>query len=452
MRQILFVLGIILSVNLLNQPGDPSGQVENPGTANVGIMDFLNIPVGHFTGTPSIHIPMFSVHDGNLSHGVALAYHSSGIKVHEISSPVGIGWTLVGGGAILRTIQGIADDDGYGYLDYAQTTNSTNLDPCADPPNTDGDGQPDIFRFSAGNSSGEFFFNAQGGIELMQRSNVKIVMDRVGTNQIRGFTVILPNGMRYIYGYYNGTSAVEKAEPEGLGGPQNTDIVSWFLLRIESFNQKFHIDFTYDDEIYNYRFRKIVIDNNNNGGFDDSALGPNNYVSQDIYSKRLRTISTDLQTIELVYDNTNRSDLRVNSTYASDAAKALKTIKYSTGTYCKKYELSQSYFYDPNDNNTIDLTAKYRLKLNEVQLHTCNDTLDIPSYIFDYYGPTNPDASSFLPTRFSFGRDHWGYYNGKDNNDNLYPMQSWATGDNPYCPILGDADRESDETYKVLAY
>ena len=48
------------------------------------------MPVGHYTGTPSISIPLFELEGHTLSLPLSLSYHASGIKVSEIGSWVGM--------------------------------------------------------------------------------------------------------------------------------------------------------------------------------------------------------------------------------------------------------------------------------------------------------------------------------------------------------------------------
>ena len=82
-----------------------------PPTPNAAALgEFGDIPVSHHTGVPNISVPIFTVTEGELSLPISLDYHSSGVKVDEISSWVGLGWSLNAGGVITRTVQGKADE------------------------------------------------------------------------------------------------------------------------------------------------------------------------------------------------------------------------------------------------------------------------------------------------------------------------------------------------------
>ncbi|WP_159099186.1 hypothetical protein, partial [Aquimarina spinulae] len=82
-----------------------------PPTPEVAAMGkYLDVPVSLFTGTPNISIPLASISEGILNASVSVSYHASGIRVGEMASRVGLGWSLHGGGMISRQVRGIADD------------------------------------------------------------------------------------------------------------------------------------------------------------------------------------------------------------------------------------------------------------------------------------------------------------------------------------------------------
>lgn len=62
------------------------------------------------TGAPSINIPLYTLTERKLSVPVSISYNSNGIKVDEIASRVGMGWSLNAGGVITRTVRGKQDE------------------------------------------------------------------------------------------------------------------------------------------------------------------------------------------------------------------------------------------------------------------------------------------------------------------------------------------------------
>ncbi|MEJ7645923.1 MAG: hypothetical protein WKF87_15115, partial [Chryseolinea sp.] len=51
-------------------------------------------PISYHTGVPEISVPIYTIQEGTLSLPVSLRYHSSGIRVDEVVSCVGSGWSL----------------------------------------------------------------------------------------------------------------------------------------------------------------------------------------------------------------------------------------------------------------------------------------------------------------------------------------------------------------------
>src|SRR5688572_10137863 len=67
------------------------------------------IPVSYSSGVPEIDIPIYTVKVGNVEVPISISYHASGIKVRDVASEVGLGFTLNTGGVITATIIGIGD-------------------------------------------------------------------------------------------------------------------------------------------------------------------------------------------------------------------------------------------------------------------------------------------------------------------------------------------------------
>jgi hypothetical protein len=63
-----------------------------------------------------IEIPIFNIEVGGLSQPIKLKYHPSGIKVTDVASFVGLGWSLEYNSSVNRQIRGLADDSNIGLL------------------------------------------------------------------------------------------------------------------------------------------------------------------------------------------------------------------------------------------------------------------------------------------------------------------------------------------------
>jgi YD repeat-containing protein len=71
---------------------------------------YITNPVGKYTGIPIISIPLYEVSLKDFSLPIALHYHAGGVKIEDVASNVGLGWTLVAGGLITRAVKDIPDD------------------------------------------------------------------------------------------------------------------------------------------------------------------------------------------------------------------------------------------------------------------------------------------------------------------------------------------------------
>ena len=69
-----------------------------------------DIPVDLSTGVTNISIPIYTLNERGFNIPISISYHASGIKVNDVASPVGLGWTLNAGGVITRTVMGLKDE------------------------------------------------------------------------------------------------------------------------------------------------------------------------------------------------------------------------------------------------------------------------------------------------------------------------------------------------------
>ncbi|HEX3007804.1 MAG TPA: hypothetical protein VHO90_09340, partial [Bacteroidales bacterium] len=102
----------------------------SPDAASLG--KYGDVPVSLNTGTPNINIPLYSHKGQDLSLSISLDYNASGFKVSEVSSWVGLGWTLNTGGVITRYVHGFPDESTQGYFNtynyYKQNIAGTKCD------------------------------------------------------------------------------------------------------------------------------------------------------------------------------------------------------------------------------------------------------------------------------------------------------------------------------------
>ena len=104
----LGVMIYLISCQAIAQEKQSPVNFPTPKVANLG--QYGETPVGHFTGTPNISIPIYTVQDGDITVPISLNYHPASVKVNNQPGWVGLGWSLITGGSITRTQRGMADE------------------------------------------------------------------------------------------------------------------------------------------------------------------------------------------------------------------------------------------------------------------------------------------------------------------------------------------------------
>jgi len=153
-------------------------------------------------GSASESIPLVNINGDLLQVDLSMNYYlGGGIPVEELSTRLGLGWRLNGVDFVSRSVKGIPDEGYYrnevlklsrngeeqeygkifnGYIQepVKEFGNNISIDDQYLIANNLKDSQPDIFTYSAGQYSGQFYFthNASGNLEVvnMNKNNVHI--------------------------------------------------------------------------------------------------------------------------------------------------------------------------------------------------------------------------------------------------------------------------------------
>ncbi len=412
--------------------------------------------VNEFTGAASVSIPIYTLKSQSLSVPITLNYQMTGIKVNQEASWVGLGWDLMAGGRITVETRGCADfcsstwglqstntDSAMtqifnrlgGYNENAVLTPATFWDPPRPPQNlidtntyngygisemTEyGTGEPDIFRANfLGHSMTFYVDKITNAINYIgEQTNFIINYTLDGNHNITGWTITDDDGIIY---HFNQTETTTNTLPGNAIVPATTTS-AWLLTQIVHPNGDY-INFTYST--YGYSVPAF----NMSGSIDDT-LGTST-VSVDQYQNialqspyYLTKIETPSAAVNFILNT--RTDLygpgsrELSQITISDKlnniVKRTITFKYSyfqasADAGIHNY-LGTLTYYLPNPLTTSAYlaTSNSRLRLDSVYL---NDNTMEPPYRF-YYNTTVPD-------KYSYGQDHWGYYNGITNQSNGY--------------------------------
>lgn len=403
----------------------------SPNAAALG--KYGESPVSLYTGIPSISIPVYEINEGRIKLPITLSYHAGGIRVEEVASWAGLGWSMSGGASITRTVKGLPDEGnpslmGSGYFnelnDYTVKTVIDSASKSLWWKNQVAyrltklrDGEPDIFTVSAGGFSGKFFYSQEEQrFFSVPASNLKIQkIDNPGGGSFY-FIVTDEAGLVYtfdvvetnrVFDYYPNISDQEIDFP-----------TSWFLSSITDPVTNKSVSFTYQNVALSYETMKSEVQYY---GLDQGYFLQNRNVN----INRLSAV----RLTNIYFGNGNHIDFITQSSSRQDLVndKALQYIKVFNGSReIKRVELKHSYFQSANlpeysaDVPNIQTYAK-RLKLDSLIEIDPSANVAAKRYAFGY----NPYT---LPNRLSYAQDLWGFCNGQTNYPSLIPSANFYSG------------------------
>ncbi len=397
----------------------PSILPPSPTAAELG--KYGQIPVGLFTGTPNINIPIYSYKTKNLSVPVSLSYNSNGIKVDQVASWVGLGWSLNAGGVITRIVRHQPDDkfDSWNMDNIGEYTPEM-LTFLENAWNEQIDTEPDLFVFNFNGISGKFFFDEDSKIVVFPYQDLTIdVSFHEGTNPTT-ITITSQDGIRYIFGGGNNYFETSKSAPSGQGCTKNYETfieTAWYLKSIvhplgDIINFEYGTSYgTYLTGLNQTISKKIdfygtgmCFDNNCDAG-ETRTCGIYMYVK----TVHLTKISSQNPIFGSLYFNSSTAGRLDHFDNKLDDL----SIRNSNNEEIKSIYFDYNYSYN-NSNFTNYIHAahnelKYRMFLNTLQVKD-NSGIVIENYKFEY------DDINGLPPRLSYSQDHWGYFNNVEND------------------------------------
>ncbi|MEM7513087.1 MAG: hypothetical protein AAF388_19315, partial [Bacteroidota bacterium] len=342
------------------------------------------------------------------------------------------------------------------------------------------DTESDIFSFNFVGASGKFFIDGNKEVQLIPEQDVRVKINWgiSGFTKILGFVITLPDGTSYHFGSYlrgDETSGIEYSKTlaqEVDNVPYEKTAITWYLLRIETPDQRHFINLTYADETYSYQnlgscyvsrlFCELegntsALPLENCTGFYDPTI--NRWLTKTLVNgKRLSSITTSSGLVSMNLEKgAAREDLdEYVDPYAPDAESAysLGKVEIREAASCKewnfKYEYSQPL---PGEIASTSRADGKRLFLTEIAEQSCDGKERIPPYKFFYKNSVSNALVYSLPSRLSKAVDHWGFYNGRKNNNTLkfnIPRTELEIPDalvgsfDPSLATFGESDRKTN--------
>ena len=424
---VIFIVFICINpgLNVFGQAG--SSGLKNvippsPNTASLG--KYGDIPISLYTGIPNISIPLYEIKDGDLSLPVSLSYHAAGVKVEEIPSSVGLGWTLNATGIVGRSVRGLPDElanwqpqpSNNTIENIAATGNVYQLAQDVDMQYRDG--EADLYYYNFSTQSGKFFYDQAGGTHTYPSKNIAI------SSITNGWRIVTEGGTVYSFTKQEDISSSGCVEGEDQIVP-----TAWYLTSIKSSDGKREITFTYESVwIVSQTLlgQKKYYSLNGAAGCLTSplpCLGTNQSRTH-----RLTRIDFSDGYLKFNYNNV-RCDL------VDDKSLDLIEIYTKSNTLVKKFSFAYSYF--GNNADGVNRVTENNKRLKLVSLTEQGSTTLKPPYLFEY------NESIELPSRISYAQDHWGYYNGKNNNPDLIATFTTPVFSGSLIAFPG-ADRKAD--------
>ena len=248
----------------------PVRNVPTPTVSTMGTLD--NISVGHFTGTPNISIPLYEIEMGNYKLPIKANYNLAAVKPYIQPTVLGIGWNLMAGGYISRTVRGVHDEKktssgrSIGFFDHYSKIKNLTTQRCDSLVGRIVDSlyryqaQPfelmtDEYSFNFCGYSGNFYLDENGKWIVVSDDDIKVefdsgsgfvdlahlsgigrinrIQDWSGQNDnnrfFNKFTLYTPDGCKYDFG---GDTATEYCC--SYYHRANSDLIAttWFLTKI----------------------------------------------------------------------------------------------------------------------------------------------------------------------------------------------------------------------------
>jgi hypothetical protein len=431
------------------------------------------------TGSATFSLPIFSWKDdkSRLYSSVTLSYNSgNGLKVNDVASNVGQGWSLITGGMISRMQVGEPDDQ-WGYDPDPNNEKDIKKYPngimyatipavqgCPDalrkypiyknknqvyktPNLVAEDKQVDYFSFVLNGKAGMFILDksTHKGIPVGDtKMQITFIEDRPTMEglgyrtTIRSFTIIDVDGLIYEFNELSGSKVLEmnhcdaslqqkrtlpKFKSEGVfheSAFENSSFVrpwivtGWYLTKIED---------PLTHRTINYHYKTPTVSDMMIGE-DISFNVEGNYAL--ITHKRSVSKSSELDWID--FQDGHKVTIKYSPTQRFDfpGKYSVSAIDVSyQNRYLSRHLINTSYFILNRYGTPVTEYQQQvsRLCLLSVQKLGVDLKEDTPPYKFDYHMGEGRGDDDYVPAAFTYAKDNWGFYNGLESKgflDNQY--------------------------------
>jgi YD repeat-containing protein len=445
---LVFITGFTLNVlskgysqldsHLNNGTPTPEFLPPSPHAANLG--QFGAVPVGLFTGTAQYTLPLYEFKMKNLTLPINISYSSNGLIVDKVSGWTGFDWNLSAGGIINRIQKGKHDKPGIrpDYPNWSSMNNTARVNYLTMLESSPIDLDPDIFVYNFLGNSGKFIIDENGIPLPIPYSNIKIEtnLPGSGTTEFNFFNITTTDGV--IFKFHKIATTSSSNEPSRPN--------SWYLSRIVH-PVGDSITFTYDSE---HLLQASGLQRSITAFLfsDQAIIGCDGSTKHILFEQMHSNQVHYLNNIELhghgkvlFYKTKNRLDCHQD--YKLDSLRILnhQNSLIKTISFNYTFPISNVDWPSPGPIGNGPLNNyRYRMFLNSLKISGTN-TLESSIYNFSYY------ELEKLPSRFSYAQDHWGYFNGKYNNDLLQLNKVPVQHQGHFAGHIGSSNRSPDPLF-----
>lgn len=417
--------------------------------AAASLSRYVDFPVTMSSGVPNISIPLYEFKSSRITVPISLSYHAGGIRVTDRTSTMGLGWTLIAGGAITRSIIGVPDEEprGFFHMDYPDNLSEAysgffydrngdnafrQISCFVNRVNNTGansgyneDSSPDNFYYNAQGLSGQFSYGTDQLLHTIPYDPVRI-QNNLKSNQVTEkapFIITAPDGVTYEFG-----------KPLVNGKTPATDYISidnspdyasaWYLTKIVSADKSDTVIFHYSTDYDSYW--NATVGSSMRAGYHGYSFNFYTRLQAEVSKSQSNSTEYNVRLTDITGKNGrvhfNYGEDLVNSYHYGNTTvlftstiRPLSSIEIyaNAGSEVKvrQFDFQQSFF------NSVPVSAANSLRLDGVTEtgFLQGSPQSNPPYVFSY-------ATSDVPPFNTNSRDLWGYYNGYrsyGDNDNM---------------------------------
>lgn len=447
---LLSLLGAVLSTQAqVGGSGVPDAKMAPGSAATSTGLESIYSP-NLFEGTLNVGIPIYNFSAENGSYGVSLSYNTKGVRVDEVSTPVGVHWNLVAEPSISRIVKDIPDEyykestptigiPGFAVWDTANANHYIKGKYVTYTETPQQQAQPDVYRdkesddfvLSFGGRTIKFNLGSDLHVFTQPHKNLSIKL-LVGGNALLGIpgqplpasigsqfsddvSILVRDeqGNEYLFEsgdtdratYYSSDHKNQQLSTDNSDPPNALLAYAYFttrwVLKKVTFSNGKQINY-----FYNARRNAEYYDQYTQSSVrEDWSVNPHTVWHSDFTVGPRKVADSFIQLSRIEYPNGVAADFIYDPVEVTESnARLLKGIRVSgSATECLNYIF----------NRTM---INGRWFLNAVSLRSCDEQVDEPLYSFDYH-PVQ------LPPRLNNGQDLYGYYNGDSiaNHFGQYP-------------------------------